>query len=1154
MRLTNSKIKEHDEDDADARNKAPYNLADKYRNFYYIGQNLILPGLMILLTAFSWYLIWYQSQILIKATTLTYQQTQLEITRAMARSVESYVTEQRNVHDRTNVTEFEQEIFQQFIAPVRLLRQGDAWIYAPDHVVFDLSSDFPAEYRGKNMAEIFVLQSQYGASHYKEMTEAVMNAREGVGWYIWLPDKGQEIAAWTPVSVGELVWIIGLSTPLPEILEATGVQTGIWNSYISMGLVTLAVVVLLVFWNNGRRQRDRAETERERLLGVEQEQRLLAETLAQAFLALTSQIDQTKVLDEILKQVQYIVPYDGANIVLIENEVMHFVRWQGHQHVDRENLLNYFDQPLTGFPLDAEVVQSQQAVVIADVQQDQRWITTTTSAWIRSFMALPISLHERVIGLLRLNSGRPHRFSPRDVARLQPLTHAAAIALENARLYEQLRKELLERTQAEQRTQELNRFLFSVQYTGATIASSLDLNYILDKVTIEIVHLLGVERCAIHEWNQETQTISTIAKFKFNDQEVARDLSEVYYLDNCQLAELVLSQKRAHQRTLSQPEPDPAELAYMQAKQFKTILMLPMEAQSKALGLLEISDSRTERIFTMDEVALTQQLANQAAVAIKNAHLYEQATKEIAERRKVEQELRESETKFRILAETTTAAIFIYHQNRNRYVNPAAEAITGYTQAELLAMDFWGVVHPDFRELVKERGRARLKGEAVPWQYELKILTKQQQERWVDVTLGVINFEGEVAVLGTAFDITERKNLVEILAESENRLLAEIQSVLAITRALVTETNLSNLLEFIMIRAKHLTQADGAAVLLLNENSQQFEAVILGKNHYWLEINTRDESRLQIQSNLQVPLKGTLAELAMTTHTIQMSDQVEVDEGVASIRTVVYPQQIQALICAPLTIQSKDLGVLLIWSEQEQHFSEQDDHMVALFADQAALALSNAYLHALNRHLAIEQERQRLARELHDSVTQTLYSIGMAAGATLQLIDQKMKKDIRTPVLHIHQLAQLALKEIREQVTNLYSSAFADHTLAELLEAHCHLLREQYGLAVELKTDPDLKLSLYQRENLYYIAKEALWNVVKHAQGAHVDVSVTQAAHQATLSIVDSGPGFDVATLVEPGLYGLRSMQERAALLGSSFDLESKPGQGTRILVQIPVN
>ena len=138
---------------------------------------------------------------------------------------------------------------------------------------------------------------------------------------------------------------------------------------------------------------------------------------------------------------------------------------------------------------------------------------------------------------------------------------------------------------------------------------------------------------------------------------------------------------------------------------------------------------------------------------------------DITERKRAEEALRESETKFRTMAETVAAAAFIFQGERMKYVNSAAEEVTGYTRAELLRMDFWDVIHPDFRDLVRQRGMARQRGEPVPQRYEVKLLRKDGAEIWVDFTAGMIEFEGKPAVLGTAFDVTERKWAEQALAE-----------------------------------------------------------------------------------------------------------------------------------------------------------------------------------------------------------------------------------------------------------------------------------------------------------------------------------------------------------------------------------------------------
>ena len=138
--------------------------------------------------------------------------------------------------------------------------------------------------------------------------------------------------------------------------------------------------------------------------------------------------------------------------------------------------------------------------------------------------------------------------------------------------------------------------------------------------------------------------------------------------------------------------------------------------------------------------------------------------------RSSEQALRESEEKFRTLAETTDCAIFVWREGL-LYVNPAMSVITGYTSEELLVLTAWeNIIHADDRERVRANGRARLRGEGAPRNYEFRIHTKDGKERWVDFTAGTIRYNGEAAVLGTAFDVTDRKRAEQALRESEENL------------------------------------------------------------------------------------------------------------------------------------------------------------------------------------------------------------------------------------------------------------------------------------------------------------------------------------------------------------------------------------------------
>jgi len=144
--------------------------------------------------------------------------------------------------------------------------------------------------------------------------------------------------------------------------------------------------------------------------------------------------------------------------------------------------------------------------------------------------------------------------------------------------------------------------------------------------------------------------------------------------------------------------------------------------------------------------------------------------RDITERKRAEEMLRDSEERFRTLADTTSTAIFIYQGEQFAYVNKATEMISGYSNDEMLTMRFWDLMHPEFRDLVRDRGLARQRGGDVPERYEVKILCKDGSERWIHYTAGIIQWEGKPAIIGTAFDITERKQAEEELRSSHEQL------------------------------------------------------------------------------------------------------------------------------------------------------------------------------------------------------------------------------------------------------------------------------------------------------------------------------------------------------------------------------------------------
>jgi nitrogen fixation negative regulator NifL len=150
---------------------------------------------------------------------------------------------------------------------------------------------------------------------------------------------------------------------------------------------------------------------------------------------------------------------------------------------------------------------------------------------------------------------------------------------------------------------------------------------------------------------------------------------------------------------------------------------------------------------------------------------------DITERERAQKALRDSEERFRTLTETASSIILIYQGEHMRYVNRAAEALVGYTRQEILAKTFWDVIYPDDQEMIRQRGLARQRGENVPPNIEVRVVTKHGEIRWVDFTAAMVEFEGKPAVLGTAFEITRRKQAEDAMRLQSTALNAAANAI-----------------------------------------------------------------------------------------------------------------------------------------------------------------------------------------------------------------------------------------------------------------------------------------------------------------------------------------------------------------------------------------
>jgi signal transduction histidine kinase len=253
----------------------------------------------------------------------------------------------------------------------------------------------------------------------------------------------------------------------------------------------------------------------------------------------------------------------------------------------------------------------------------------------------------------------------------------------------------------------------------------------------------------------------------------------------------------------------------------------------------------------------------------------------------------------------------------------------------------------------------------------------------------------------------------------------------------------------------------------------------------------------------------------------------------------------------PLVYRGQALGTINLYYLPGQEPGEDESVFLGAVADQTAVAVENAQLFAAAQDTAALEERQRLARELHDSVSQALYGIILGTDAARTLLERDPGR-ITEPLEYVLSLAKAGLAEMRALIFELRPESLATEGLIAALEKQAALAQARYELAVHLTLcddEPDAPLEV--KEAVYRIAQEALNNTVKHAQADGMELRLEQAAGEIFLEIRDDGEGFDPAGSF-PGHLGLKSMRERVARLGGTLRIESAPGEGTRIRAQIP--
>lgn len=257
-------------------------------------------------------------------------------------------------------------------------------------------------------------------------------------------------------------------------------------------------------------------------------------------------------------------------------------------------------------------------------------------------------------------------------------------------------------------------------------------------------------------------------------------------------------------------------------------------------------------------------------------------------------------------------------------------------------------------------------------------------------------------------------------------------------------------------------------------------------------------------------------------------------------------------ISIPLEVKGQSVGTLLLTCGVED-CEEGDLRILRHFTDSASAAIVHARFHEQHERIAVLEDRQRLAHELHDSVTQSLYGVTMYSEAAARLLDADQADKAKGLMHDLQKAALEALREMRLLVFELRPPVLQKKGLAGALQARLAAVEGRAGIKAEFLTAGPISLPGSIEKALYGIAKESLNNILKHAEATRISVELRQSETSASLEIADNGLGFDTAVARQRGGLGLLGLEERAAAIGGLLFIDSHPGSGTLIRVEVPL-
>ncbi len=898
-----------------------------------------------------------------------------------------------------------------------------------------------------------------------------------------------------------------------------------------------------------------------------QETRLL-EILLDIHQAILSTKDLSAIAHLALTHIHSITPdCVASSVVLLDTEqadtqVLAFnllgaeAAWPGNQPLN-----------LTDLAVDLDQLRQGRTFVVSDLQELENLLPlqeAMLTRGIRSYLTLPLRVSSHLIGLLNLAMAVPYDLDIEKLEELKKISASLAVAVYQARL--------LEAEQQRRREAEAMRDVM------AALASSVDLNQVLEVILRNLGKVVRYDRAALYMQNENAQ-------FQLPDNMGSenRQFPRIFPADDpiiIQLLEtkrpLVIEDIKRDSRFASWPE---RELV-------RGWMGVPLLAGEEMIGIVSLGDLEPGT-YRLTDANVVQLFTGQVADVLYRARLQENSSRRAEElelltsfsfavrqaesRENVLAALMEQTTRafgasqgtFLLLEKDGSALVVNFSQNQGLVGQwhahdsdllwqavRTAEAIfiaDFETSKEQFTLPIYKLLFHEMRSAVLLPLKSPIESNHSPADdqpmissarndpvYGVLCFTFQQHQDFSIEDRRVFHAIGDIA--GAAL---RRSAVLENLEKQVNTRTRQLSTLFEISAVASEPDTLEILIERILELTLDVMECSVGAIHLLDDS------------HKFLNLAARYNIPQEILPAYTVlPLSVSFWRNLISSSEPIIVPDLKVDARVPfDLRLSSYP----AFLAAPIRTKGQSQGLLSILSESILDYTLEDITLFTAIAEQIGSIVERARLQKQAERAAVAEERQRLARELHDSISQLLYSLVLYAGAGRKVLSHGDLKFAEDYLQRIDQTSQQALKEMRLLVYELRPSVFREEGLVGAMNRRLQAVEKRTGMNAQLEFEGEIAFDEAIELALYRITEEALNNTLKHAEASRVIVTIKAKSGILDLEISDNGKGFVLQDAKMAGGLGLVGIQERVNQLGGHLSIKTAPGAGTTVSVHLEV-